>query len=70
MSSGSDEHDRARPALHGDVEGARHVFRQAIGVVHFADPLGEAERPRPEHLPVVDLLERLAIALAARRPGR
>ena len=42
------------------------VFRQAIGVVHFADPLGEAERPGPEHLPVVDLLERLAIALAAR----
>jgi hypothetical protein len=34
--------------------------------VHFADPLGEAERPGPEHLPVVDLLERLAVALAAR----
>ena len=31
-----------------------------------ADPLGEAERAGAEHLPVVDLLERLAVALLAR----
>ena len=70
MSSGSDEHDRPGPALHRGAEGARDVLRQAIGVVHLADPLGEAQRPGPEHLPVVDLLERLAIALARSRPGR
>src|SRR5206468_7972078 len=31
-----------------------------------ADPLGEAERAGSEHVAVVDLLERLAVALAAR----
>ena len=30
-----------------------------------ADPLGHAERARAEHLPVVDFLERLAVALVA-----
>src|SRR4030095_2323985 len=39
---------------------------QPIGIVPPAAPLGEAERSRPEHLPVVDFLERLAVALAAR----
>ena len=49
-----------------DVEGARDVFGQAVGRVDLADPLREAERARAEHLPVVDLLEGLAVALVAR----
>ena len=60
------EHDRPRATLQRRVEGARHVLRQAVGVVHLADPLGHAERAGAEHLPVVDLLERLAVALLAR----
>ena len=34
--------------------------------MHLADPLGQAERAGAEHLPVVDLLEGLAVALVAR----
>ena len=63
---GQRQHHRPRPALHRGVEGARHVLGQAVGVVHLADPLGEAERAGAEHLPVVDLLEGLAVALVAR----
>ena len=63
---GQRQDDRPGPALHRDVIGAADVFGQAVGVVDLADPLGEAERSGTEHLPIVDLLERLAIALAAR----
>jgi hypothetical protein len=44
----------------------RHVLGQPVGIVDLGDPLGEAERAGAEHLPVVDLLERLAVALLAR----
>jgi hypothetical protein len=63
---GEREHHRSGPALHRGVEGTGHVLGQPVGIVHLADPLGEAERARAEHLPVVDLLERLAVALLAR----
>ena len=62
---GQHQHDRAGPALHRGVEGARDVFGQAVGVVDLADPLGHAQRAGAEHLPVVDLLEGLAVALVA-----
>ena len=55
---------RAGPASRCGRRG--HVLGQAVGVVDLADPLGEAERSGAEHLPVVDLLERLAVALVAR----
>ncbi len=57
------QHHRSRAALHRGAEGARHVLRQAVGRLHLAHPLGQAQRAGAEHLPVVDLLERLAIAL-------
>ena len=47
------------------MEGAGDVLGQTVGVVHLGDPLGEAERARAEHLPVVDFLEGLAVALLA-----
>ena len=63
---GQGQHHRAGPALHRGVEGAGDVLGQAVGVVHLGDPLGEAERAGAEHLPVVDFLEGLAVALLAR----
>ncbi len=66
MSSGKREDDRTRSPLHRDVERARDVLGQAVGVADLADPLGEAERAGAEHVRVVDFLERLAVALVAR----
>ena len=65
MSSGSASTTGPGPALHRGMEGARDVLRQPVRIVHLAHPLGEAQRSGSEHLPVVDLLERLAIALVA-----
>ena len=62
---GQHQHHRARPALQRGVEGACHVFGQAVGVLHLAHPLGHAQRAGAEHLAVVDLLEGLAVALVA-----
>ena len=70
MSSGSARTTGPGSPLHRDVEGARDVLGQAVGVVDLADPLREAERAGTEHLPVVDLLECLAVALAGSPPGR
>ena len=53
-----------RPCIAG--EGARHVLRDARRVVDLRHPLGELA----EHAAEVDLLEGLAVALVARRPGR
>ena len=66
MSSGQREHDRARAARRTRSERARDVLGNAVGAVDLRDPL----RHRPEHAPVVDLLERLALLLVATRPGR
>ena len=41
----------------GDVERARHELGDPVGALDLRHPLGE----RPEHLPVVDLLEGLAL---------
>ena len=65
MSSGSTSTTGPGPALQRGVEGARDVLGQAVGVVHLADPLRHAERAGAEHLPVVDFLEGLAVALVA-----
>ena len=62
---GQHQHHRARPALQRGVEGACHVFGQAVGVLHLAHPLGHAQRAGAEHLAVVDFLEGLAVALVA-----
>jgi hypothetical protein len=62
---GQHQHHRAGAALHGGVEGAGHVFGQAVGVVHLAHPLGHAQRAGAEHLAVVQFLEGLAVALVA-----
>jgi hypothetical protein len=51
------DHDGARAALHRDPEGPGEDLRDARGVVDLHRPLGDAA----EHLPVIDLLERLAI---------
>ena len=59
MSSGSaSTTGPGRPAQRGR-EGARDVLRDAVGAVDLRDPF----RHRPEHAPVVDLLERLALLL-------
>ena len=63
---GQGQHHRARPAIHGRGECARHVLRDPIGRLDLGNPLREAERAGPEHLPVVDFLECLAVALVAR----
>ncbi len=63
---GQGQHHRAGPALQRGVEGARDVLGQAVGALHLAHPLGQPERAGAEHLPVVDLLEGLAVALVAR----
>jgi hypothetical protein len=55
MSSGSAS--TTGPAGHGDREGARQVFRDALGTVDLRHPFGHL----PEHPPVVDLLEGLAV---------
>ena len=47
------EHDRPRAAGGGDVESARDELGNPAGIVDLLDPL----RHRPEHVPVVDLLE-------------
>ena len=52
---GQREHDRARAAGGGDVEGARDELGDPVGIVDLLDPL----RHRAEHVAVVDLLERL-----------
>ena len=53
---GQREHDRTRTTGRRDVERARDELRDPFGVVDLRHPL----RHRPEHLAVVDLLERLA----------
>ena len=56
------EHDRARASGARGRERARDVLRDPVGAVDLRDPL----RHRPEHPPVVDLLERLALLLVGR----
>ena len=57
------QHHRPGTSLHRRAEGACHIFGQAVGRLHLAHPLRQAEGARAEHLAVVDLLESLAIAL-------
>jgi hypothetical protein len=45
------------------VERPRHVLGQAVGLLHLGHPLGHAERAGAEEMPVVELLEGLAVAL-------
>ena len=56
------EHDRARTAGARRRERSRDVLGDAVRAVDLRDPL----RHRPEHPPVVDLLERLALLLVRR----
>ena len=58
--------DRAGPAAGRDVEGARDELREARRIVDLGHPF----RDRAEHGAVVDLLECLALAHAARRSAR
>ena len=59
MSSGSASTTGPGPPGARGREGARDVLGDAVGAVDLRDPL----RHRPEHAPVVDLLERLALLL-------
>ena len=58
---GQRHHHRPGPALHRDAKRARDQFGHARGAIDLDHPLGD----RPEHLLVVELLERLALAHAA-----
>ena len=57
MSSGQGQHDRPGPARRRDVEGAGDELGNPVGALDLRHPL----RHRPEHLPIVDLLECLAL---------
>ena len=59
---GQRQHDGARTARRRDPERARDELGDALGVIDLRDPL----RQRPEHAPVVDLLERLPLGVPAR----
>ena len=63
---GKRQHHRTRSPLHRGVEGSRHVLGQAVRALHLGCPLGHAQRAWAEHLPVIHLLEGLAVALIAR----
>ena len=54
---GQREHDRAGTAAGGDLERTRNELGHAGGIVDLRYPLGH----RPEHAPVVDLLEGFAL---------
>ena len=56
---GQCENDRAGPARHGHMEGARDVFGQALDPFHLCHPF----RERAEHGAVIDLLKGLAVAM-------
>ena len=56
---GQRQHHRAGAPGAGEVEGAGDVFGDALGLVDLGHPLGQPA----EHLAVVDLLERLAVAV-------
>ena len=58
---GQRQDDRPGPAGHGGGEGAMDELRDAGGVLDLGHPLRHAA----EHLPVVDLLEGVALAAAA-----
>jgi hypothetical protein len=60
------QHDRARPAVGGAVEGLAHQFRNAVRIVDLGHPFHH----RAIHAAEVDFLEGLALDLVARRPGR
>ncbi len=56
------DHDRPGPAVHRAMEGLADQLGDAAGVLDLGHPLGH----RPEHVAVVDLLERLAVGRLAR----
>ena len=58
---GQRQDHRARPACRRGGEGAMHELGDPGRIVDLGDPLGHAA----EHRPVVDLLERVALAAAA-----
>ena len=55
------DHHRAGTAVAGGVEGARHQFGNARGIVDLGRPFGDGA----EHRAVVEFLERLALAHVA-----
>ena len=57
MSSGSASTTGPGTAAGGDLEGARHVFGDAVGAVDLRHPFGHLA----VHAPVVDFLERFAV---------
>ena len=59
---GQRQDDGPRAARRRDPERARHHLGDALGVIDLRDPF----RQRPEHAPVVDLLERLPLGVPAR----
>ena len=56
------QHHRPRTTGQRRAKGAGHIFGDAIGTVDLCHPFGE----RAVHGPVIDLLERFAVALVGR----
>ena len=56
---GQRQHHRAGAAGLREIKGAGDIFGNAVGLVDLGHPLGQPA----EHLPVIDLLKRLAVAV-------